>query len=455
MLHSLRLRLALVSIVLVLAVLGVLWIAIGGLFIDNVIRQFDSEMNGVIDSLAARVVITDGRLTLPNPPGDPRFEFASGGRYWQIDGPDGVELRSRSLWDVDVNDAQVSVGRQPPPGFHFIRVNGPAGQAVLFVKRDISLDSDGKTYRFTVWAGFDNAEMLAPLDRHYRRSRIVMLTVGALLLGLVLLQPVIVLHPLSTLKADIGEIRSGARSRLRQTVASELLPLVDEINLLLEEREQAVEKARARASDLAHGLKTPLTVLSQLAQQLPAAERENALQQVELVRQRADRQLQAARLGVGAAGQSDVAQLVQKLVAVLRPVSDGRGIEWKVNVDPGLRLDLDPSDLVEALGNVLDNAVKWTDSLIVITAGAEHHSVVITVDDDGQGVPPEHRQTVLRRGEQLSDGREGSGLGLAISCDVVEAYGGSLSLKDSPNGGLRVLMQFPQGGGRRLPVHPA
>ncbi len=236
---------------------------------------------------------------------------------------------------------------------------------------------------------------------------------------------------------------------------SEVLPLTTELNLLLQERATAVERARARASDLAHGLKTPLTVLSHLADHLPEKEKGIALEQVDLIRQRADRQLQAARMGVEQMATTSVATLAGKLVNVLRPVTAARGIKWVTRIDRAMVIGIDPADLAEALGNLLDNAAKWAASQIGITAGTGDGEAWVRVEDDGPGIAEDAYDEVLRRGGSLGSQESGSGLGLAIAVDIAEAYGGRVTLGRSALGGLEVTLHLPLKDLRRRQESPA
>ncbi|MCM2291677.1 ATP-binding protein [Allorhizobium sp. BGMRC 0089] len=449
-LRSLRFRLTLASVLTIGIALLLLWMAVGHLFIDYIVQQYRGEMATITDLVASRMRVENGRLEMPDRPSGPQFTAMSGGRYWEVITDDGRIFRSRSLWDVEIPAHDKTL--QLP--FGLIRLEGPGGDGILLVKSKLSL-TEGKTvHPFIVYAGFPEADLLAPLDKHRARSRLVMMIAATLLFIGALLQASAILRPFVKLKEQVAQVRNGRIKRLDDSVPTEVLSLVEEINLLLREREKALEKARGRASDLAHGLKTPLTVLAQLVEALPARQREEAFVQIDLVRQRADRQLQAARLGVEQMLATDVESLIRKLVNVLDPVARSRDIDWTVNVTPGLSLEADAADLAEALGNILDNAVKWTHSLIAVSAWCEKDDVIITVSDDGPGVPEENRQQVLRRGQFLESEQGGSGLGLAICSDIVTAYGGSLLLNDSPIGGLLVRLSFPLKGGRRIPPQP-
>ncbi|WP_245269518.1 sensor histidine kinase [Allorhizobium undicola] len=449
MLSSLRLRLAVGSVIAIALALLVLWLSTGYLFIDYVEQQYRTEMTRIADAIAARLKVRENRLELVSWPSDPSFASPSGGRYWQVMTPDGRVFRSRSLWDVEV-PADLPV--IPPLGF--ARTDGPDGKALLFLQSSMEVSEDGRTYPVTILSGFPEEELLLALDQHRDRSQLVMAVAAILLFGSALLQTGVGLSPLSRLRDQVARVRGGTVQHLNENVPSEVRPLVKEINLLLAEREAALEKARARASDLAHGLKTPLTVLSQLVPNLPASDRRTAFEQIDLIRQRADRQLQAARLGVEQMQTTDADQLIRKLVGVLDPVAQSRNISWSVTVEEALTVEADPADLAEAIGNLLDNAVKWAKAEIAVKAAGRDGCAIITIADDGPGVDPANREKVLRRGEHLGSEQAGSGLGLAICSDIVTAYGGSIGLSKASLGGLAVTLELPRQGGRRIPPHP-
>lgn len=450
MLRSLRFRLAVGSFLAIGLALLVLWLAVGFLFINYVGQQFSTEMGAIIDTIASRLKVENGRIEIVAPPSDPRFSTVSGGRYWQVSTPDGRSLRSRSLWDVELPAS----GMRTEGPFNFSRAEGPGGEEILLLRSEIRISDDGKDYPVIIYAGFPLADLIKPLDQHRERSRTVMLVTALVLVCTALLQARVVLKPLTGLRNEVSLVRAGQLRVMDDGVPLEVMPLVDEINLLLSDRQLAIEKARGRASDLAHGLKTPLTVLAQLVQHLPPAEREAAFEQIDLVRQRADRQLQAARLGVEQMQATDMQSLIGKLVKVLDPIAKARDLHWDAAVEPGLTIEADAGDLAEAIGNILDNAVKWAVSTIQIRAYAERTLATIVIGDDGPGVRPEDRQQVLRRGEFLDDKQGSSGLGLAICADIMTAYGGSLGLDQADIGGLLVTLRFPRNGGRQIPVHP-
>ena len=258
------------------------------------------------------------------------------------------------------------------------------------------------------------------------------------------------LSPLDRLRRKVTEIRQGDLDRMSEDGPAEVQPLVREIDLLLQEREEAIERARSRASDLAHGLKTPLTVISQLAASMEPDRAEMTLRQVDLIRQRADRQLQAARLGVERMLSADVGALAAKLIQVLKPAHGDRGLDWALDITGDVRVEADPADLAEAIGNLLDNAAKWAEARIAIRILPDGADVVVDISDDGPGIAEADQPAALKRGNHAAGAIGGSGLGLAITADIVEAYGATLTLGRADLGGLQVKLRLPVRSVRRV-----
>ncbi|WP_037377860.1 sensor histidine kinase [Sinorhizobium americanum] len=444
MMRSLRLRLAVGAVIAIGLVLLVAWFSLTRLFTDHVVGRYRSEMMTTVDTLAAELVLREGRLMLTGEPADPRFDLPNGGRYWQISPVDGSNsLRSRSLWDV-------SIDSDAPPNSHyegFTTSEGPDGRPMLVHSQTLSLGEEPRPVRSVASAAFPQRELDEALNDFQAPLQLMLLATAGVLAAAAFFQNAIGLVPLRRLSERAAAVRAGRERDFGTSGPSEVQPLVSEINLLLKEREVAVERARARASDLAHGLKTPLTVLAQLADRLPAEDRALALRQVELARQRADRQLQAARMGVERMATTSVMGLGGKLVSVLRPVTAERDVAWEVSIDSSLSLDVDPADLAECLGNLLDNAAKWARSFIRFSARRVNDAITIVIEDDGPGIAEQDRDAILKRGARIdsTDEREpeGAGLGLAISADIADAYGASLTIDQSDLGGLRARLTFP------------
>lgn len=256
--------------------------------------------------------------------------------------------------------------------------------------------------------------------------------------------------PFKRLRARLSAVREGADHRVEGTYPTEVQPLVNDLNALLDHREEAVRRALAKAGDLAHGLKTPLAVLSQEADRAEAAGQHEVAaaisQQVERMRRQIDYHLAHARAaGSGAApgARCSVATSAQGLSRTLLQLNAGRGLTIDVDVPAEHCVRGQREDLDEMLGNLLDNACKWAKSRVTVRSTKLDVAIVITVDDDGPGLAPEMREVVLQRGVRADEVAPGSGLGLAIVRDIAELYGGSISLTDSPALGLRAELRLP------------
>jgi len=446
MMHSLRFRLAAGAVVAIGLSLALVWVVLSRLFTNYVIDQYVTEMTVLADSLAASAIIRDGKLELTAAPSDPRLNLPAGGRYWALEEGDAILQRSRSFWDATVAQANMRPSRYGP----FLEAVGPDGRPILILTQESGLGERRNTRRFSIHTSFPKAELEGALTSFHSELLRMLMVTATLLSVAAIVQAIVGLSPLDRLRRRVTEIRRGGATRIGEEGPSEVRPLVREIDLLLREREEAIERARSRASDLAHGLKTPLTVLSQLASELRPTSAEMAFKQVDLIRQRADRQLQAARLGVERMITADVGDLTGKLIQVLKPAHADRDIHWQLDVHGSVRVEAEPADLAEALGNILDNASKWACSQIAVTVAKEGEDVTVRIADDGPGVRPHDMSSVLVRGKHADDSNSGSGLGLAIAADIANAYGAALSLAPASLGGLEVTFRCPVKSIRRL-----
>lgn len=439
MIRSLRFRLAVGGLIAIALALLLVWWTLSRVFTEYVLDQYRQEMSVLSDSLAAAVIVRGGKLTLGSIPSDPRLNLPAGGRYWELDEHSVMLERSRSLWDTLIDAANL----RSSPYSGFLTGVGPDGEPILVMTQKSTLGEGENARRFCIHTAFPKAELDVALTGFHGQLQFMLLITAGLLAAGAFAQAAAGLAPLNRLRRKVADIRAGNLAELGDEGPSEVLPLVKEIDLLLKERETAVERARSRASDLAHGLKTPLTVLSQLAGAMEPKSADMALRQVDIIRQRADRQLQAARLGVERMATADVGELTSKLIQVLRPLTDRRALRWRVSMGGDLRVAVDPADLAEAIGNVLDNATKWATGLIEVVARREGGHVLVVIADDGPGVETEDYDHILRRGNHAEDDAGGSGLGLAITRDIVEAYGAAITPGKSALGGLEIRLALP------------
>lgn len=253
--------------------------------------------------------------------------------------------------------------------------------------------------------------------------------------------------PITELRDRLSAVHSGLTTRVEGDFPSEIEPLIDDLNALLEHHEQAVARAQSKAGDLAHGLKTPLAVLTKEAADADAAGHpvlaESIRQQVDRMRRQIDYHLASARAAAsGATKQARcvVADSVDGLVRTVARIYAERGLTIQADIDPSHVARVQREDLDEMIGNLLDNACKWARHQVVVSVTSEDDAVRICVDDDGLGVPVERRGDVLKRGVRADQNAPGTGFGLAIVSDLAELYGGSITLTDSPLGGTRAVL---------------
>jgi len=293
---------------------------------------------------------------------------------------------------------------------------------------------------------------------HGRNARMILFPVATetsflfaffcLLAGILLIRAG--LAPFGRLRRQLSGVRDGSGQRISGSYPTEVQPLVNDLNSLLEHRERIVRRALAKAGDLAHGLKTPLAVLAQEAGRAEAAGQHEVAEMISLQVERMRRQVDYHLAHARAAGSGDVPgarcsvlTAVEGLTRTLLRIYSSRGLALNLDVSPAHFIRGQREDLEEMLGNLLDNACKWAKSSVKIQSVQDQGAVVLIVDDDGPGLAPSMRDAVLQRGVRADEAAPGSGLGLAIVRDLAELYQGSISLEDSPMGGLRARLRLP------------
>ncbi len=442
---SLRLRLLAGAAAFVLAALALSAVGLTILFQRHVERWVDVELATDLDQLIAGIDMgAGGKLAVLRQPADPRFQRALSGLYWQVSvEPDGPVLRSRSLWDFEM---ALPAEPEVDDKVHNYDVAGPGKQTLHLLQRRIELPPrlGQRTARAAV--GINDAELSSAVRRFAGALIPFLIVLGLLLTAAAWAQVTIGLRPLTAMRRKLAAIGSGEARRLGSGFPDEVLPLVREIDTLLDARERQVEKARARAADLAHGLKTPLQLLSSDAERLKAKGEDELAEEIEDIagsmRRHVDRELARARSGANAANAAaNVATVAGRVVRVIERTPQGKRITWTVDVPAGLMARIDAEDLTEALGNLTENAARHAQAAVTVKARAEDGAVALAVIDDGPGIPPEHAQEALRRGGRL-DQSGSAGLGLAIVGDIADAWGASLSI-EAPARGCRIVLRIP------------
>lgn len=452
---SLRLRLLLAAALAISLALLAAGIGLRYLFEQHVERRATRELDNIAKQVIALMRVTPkGKLMLTGQLSEPRFSIPYSGIYWQVSGPDGPLLRSRSLWDfvLKMPDGDLGSG-----GLYEVDSNGPLGTSLLTVIRPVTMTIGGKKRHLSIAVALDHAEISASVQDFTQELIIALGGLALLLFAATWVQVGVGLAPLNRLAREIAAIRDGRSARISPGHPSEVMPLVDEINALLAQQEQAMETARTRAGSLAHGLKTPLSVLSAARRRLKDTPRPEDLdsigqeidEQIQHMRRHIDRELARARIRGSTAGirrTTVLKPLVERLIAMMQKLPRGDRLDWRVDIGDDIVLAADTDDMAEILGNLLDNARKWAASVIAVTARPAPGGIVIAIEDDGPGVAEEDFANIIRRGDRRDETVHGTGLGLSIAHDVVSAYEQELTFARSAFGGFAVSFTLPAAG---------
>jgi len=442
------------------AVWIVLGLVVGGfvlsdIFSDAVENNFDARLKFDLDGMiAAAEPDPSGGVSLRGRFTDPRFERIFSGWYWQIapEGPGGTRSTeaqiSRSLWDRTLKLTDSSA---PRAGMVWGHGEGPDNQHLRIVERRIVFPiaatrqpNDTRAYNFLV-AG-DASQMESEIARFDTMLFWSFAILGLGLIAAIFIQVRVGLLPLRKVSQALARIRDGKARRLDGNFPAEIAPLASELNSLIEHSAEVVGRARTHVSNLAHFLKTPLTVISSEADAQPGLLADAVMRQVLTMRRQVDHYLARAR----AAGAVDVLgnrtpvkPVLEDLARVLKRIHAERALAIEVECPASLAFRGERQDLEEMAGNLIDNACKWAHSRVAVSAARRDGKLELRVGDDGPGLDPEDRERAVERGERLDESVPGSGLGLAIVHDIAKLYGGSFELGDSALGGLEVRLTLP------------
>ena len=413
------------------------------LFMVNMERTARENMEAALARLAAVIEPTEPVPTLNAPLPDPRYATPLGGRYWQVQALDNGEIaRSRSLWDyvIETPDEDAGLHRQ----------DGPDKRDLLLLTRRLEIEGENGPRVFLVTVGEDYEPIRAATEAFARDIMGLLILVGAVIIGAAWLQIRLGLAPVARVRDAIEQVRRGELARLDGRFPSELDPLVEEVNQLLTVREEMTERARSRAADLAHGLKTPLAALNGIAGRL--RDKGNAadadlLQDLSFeMSERIDYQLRLAtlQLRTGAhVASTSLNTAVLRTVTVLKKTGRGEGLHWIAELTDDCMVDIHKQDLMELVGVTLENATKWAASRVIVRSWTEGGTAVLEICDDGPGIPPEQLAQLGERGRRLDESSPGTGLGLAIASEILAINGGSIEFSQAQIGGLVVKLRLP------------
>jgi len=430
---------------------------LSGIFRNTVESSFDSQLVFNLDGLIAAAesdsedsVTLEGRFT------DPRFERIFSGWYWQIrPAQANTEFQvqpqtSRSLWDQTLNPGDLVEGENNSTWGY---ADGPDQQRLRVLMRRIALpvasaEDVGQTQLFDFVVAGDISETEANIVLFNRTLRWSIAVFSLGLIGAMFIQVRVGLMPLRVVSEALARIREGRARRLEGEFPTEIAPLATELNSLIAHSSEVVGRARGHVANLAHFLKTPLTVLANEAATAPGPLAETVSRQVTVMRRQVDHYLARAR-AAGAldvlGSRTEVAPVLNDLARVLKRMHAEKELTIEVTVPPALAFRGEREDLEEMAGNLIDNACKWAHSRITVEASPMNGALFsLRVNDDGPGLEPEERARAMQRGERFDESVPGTGLGLAIVRDIAKLYGGNIALDESPIGGLAVKLELPR-----------
>jgi signal transduction histidine kinase len=406
--RSLRLRLFVAAVLAILAALTVSGGVLARLFAVHVEAREYAELENHQNQIAAALELGPNReVRLTAQPADPRFGTPHGGLYWQIDLGAGAKIRSRSLWETELLLPPDDV---PDGILHRHDITGPNGSALLAVERALTIGPDGSTVPLRLTVAVDRRDLLSATAGFHSVLIKSLGVLGLALLGASLLQIHVGLQPLRRLRSALRDVHQGAAEHVTGNFAQEVEPLVDDLNTLLDQERLNQQRARERAADLAHGFKTPLAVLAAVSRDLGRDGRSQAAAeidaQIDVMGRHTKRELARARtVGSVSFGQQTVLvrSVIAKVETALRRIAADRQLTWTIDASGSLVFDGDENDLLELVGNLADNASKWARSRVVLRAARETHSLTLTVEDDGPGLPDGTEQDSLTRGTRLDE----------------------------------------------------
>jgi signal transduction histidine kinase len=437
---------------------SILILALAGLGLSALNKQwseanFDDQLGVYLKALVANVAVPseEGKAGAQQAAIAPQFELAFSGWYWQITRTDvnPPEIRaSKSLFATQLPQL-AAVGNDRGAILSGYAV-GPGGRPVRMIEREIDAGDDGR-YLVQVAA---TADVLQAQERSFEYAlAATFLTLALALIGSTALAVRFGLRPLRVLQEGVAAIRRGEAEHIAGEFPQDVAPLATEVNQLIDANREIVERARTQVGNLAHALKTPLSVLMNEADSASPSLSEKVREQAEIMRRQVTFYLDRARAAARArtfGAATEVKPVVEGLVRTYEKLHGDQVLTFDVALQPGLRFRGEAQDLTDLIGNLLDNAGKWARERVAIHAARTTAAgkdagpfLVAEIDDDGPGLDKNARAAAIERGKRLDESRPGSGLGLSIVVELASIYGGSLELDESPLGGLRAILRLP------------
>lgn len=451
--NSLWFRLILSSALVSAALLLGAAFLLNAIFVAALQENFDQKLRADLDGILASVELApNGRPGLQNQLADSRFSLPLSGWYWQVSDAQSNEvlLSSPSLLESKIQSAPVEP-LQDKSGTSAYFAADVGAKNLRVVHRDVNLFGSERKFAFRISGNFD--ELNGEIASFQKTLFAVLSGLGLALLAALFLQTRFGLRPLSEMRRQMNAVRAGQAERLDGNFPSEIQPLANELNLLVEANGEIVDRARMQVGNLAHALKTPLSVISNETDGNSSPLAKKLHEQIEVMRGHINLYLDRARRATrahAAGAVTEVAPVVEALARTVQRIQHGRKVEFLIDVPAGLRFRGEKQDLEEMLGNLLDNAGKWASTKTRISAHALPGAapgarawLEVLVEDDGPGIPAGRRSEALKRGQRLDETKTGSGLGMSIIAETAAMYSGELALESSQLGGLGARLKLP------------
>ncbi len=446
--NSLRVRFLLVSAISIALALTAAGFIMIRLFEKNLERRVETELTNFVNQIAAELSFDkDGQLTPPKNLLDRRFDLAYSGLYWQIDDTTKEkQLRSRSLWDyaLPLPDNPHGAGE-----IHRYFIDGPDDSTVIVEERELTVASPLGVRPIRISAGMDYKTITEARSEFALDMVPFLVVLGIFLLIGSAIQMTLGLKPLKNIQTGLNAVRDREKLRLDGDFPDEVRPLTQAINQLLDSQDETISRARKQAANLAHGLKTPLTVLTNDAKKIEAmGQTELAKELMDLartMRSHVDYELARSRITPEQnQRKSDGCphDIVFEIVKTLQRMPNGELIQWNVSVPKMSTVMVDPDDLRELLGNIIENALKWTNSMIAITGNATANRFTLIIEDDGAGLDPKLIDSIMLRGIRHDQKIPGTGIGLSLVQEICEVYSIDMTIENRQSNGLSVTLGF-------------
>ncbi|MGI9483704.1 MAG: sensor histidine kinase [Hyphomicrobiales bacterium] len=453
--NSLSFRLVVISAIWSIVILAITGVLLAQLFRTSIERSFDARLQTHLDGLLANIELTtENDLQIARSLPEPQFSLPFSGWYWQVLPPSGSKVdpaTSISLLDQKLDLNLATSRKTSKEGDEVYYLVGPENETLRAFEQKLRLARSNELFTFVVAADMKEVEWQVS-----NFIRTLLLTLGTLACGLALVtffQVRFGLRPLRRLRDGLIVVRAGKAKRLEGEYPQEIQPVADELNLLLQSSDEVVERSRTQVGNLAHALKTPISVINNEARPQKSKFSKKVLEQTQLMKDQVDLYLDRARRAARARSLhavTEVEPVLKSLARTLERINVESGIKVEVDCTENARFRGEKQDLEEMVGNLLENAFKFAKKKIELQAiwrASKMDEGRVWIDlfvrDDGPGLTPAQRHQAVQRGQRIDESKPGSGLGLSIVSEIAGMYGGKIKLDESQVGGLEVKLKLP------------